>query len=112
MRKRRRLSALAFLLSLSSQALFSETEYRITETQLQKLETLNRQQQTLIQTQERTLNDLAEQLKILEGQYRNQVTYSERLERKVKIRDGVISVTIGISAGCIAGAAVYKIMKD
>lgn len=71
MRKRRRLSALAFLLSLSSQALFSETEYRITETQLQKLETLNRQQQTLIQTQERTLNDLAEQLKILEGQYRN-----------------------------------------
>lgn len=67
MRKRRRLSALAFLLSLSSQALFSETEYRITESQLQKLETLNKQQQTLIQSQERTLNDLAEQLKTLEG---------------------------------------------
>ena len=103
------LFAFAFL---SVSASHSESVFTVTENQLARLEELNRQQQSLIQNQESTLSDLTEQIKALNEQYLNQLTYSARLERKIRIRDSVISVSLGVSVGCVAGVVLYRSLKD
>lgn len=92
--------------------------YTITEAQLKALESIQESQNELIGNLKNSLSEQEETLKTLSEQLRHYQTLTTSLqdsltksEKRVTFRNGVISVTLGISAGCVAGVAAYRILR-
>lgn len=92
--------------------------YTVTEAQLKTLESIQASQNELIGNLKTSLSEQEETLKTLSEQLRRYQTLTTNLqesltksERQVTFRNGVISVTLGISAGCVAGVAVYRLLR-
>lgn len=82
----------------------SSADYVITDKQLQTLELIQQQQKD-------QLNDLNEQVKSYKQETETLKQYSKALEKQILIKNSIISVSVGVSVGCIAGIITYGIMN-